>query len=225
MPFTLALSFSDEGICHHDRGSTRCAISRARRRATTEDAEPRRSSAADYAVGDHGEPPNPPRPQSDPLTEADRLQLRDRDLTVPVDWRRARRPDRYLHGCAGSDARTRRSTSSRRGKPESCAVEDGRIQKLFTSNAGGLTIYQFDPSGTFAYYYAHLERYADGLREGRSFDAGESSATSGARATPHPTPRTCTSPSSGSGPSGTGGRARPSTPTPSSATTSSRRRS
>ena len=46
------------------------------------------------------------------------------------------------------------------------AVEDGRIAKLFTSKQGGLTVYQFDPTETFAYYYAHLERYADGVKEG-----------------------------------------------------------
>jgi murein DD-endopeptidase MepM/ murein hydrolase activator NlpD len=46
------------------------------------------------------------------------------------------------------------------------AVEDGRVAKLFTSKQGGLTIYQFDPTETYAYYYAHLERYADGVKEG-----------------------------------------------------------
>ena len=47
------------------------------------------------------------------------------------------------------------------------AVQDGTIAKLFVSKAGGNTIYQFDPSGRFCYYYAHLERYAGGLREGQ----------------------------------------------------------
>jgi len=47
------------------------------------------------------------------------------------------------------------------------AVENGTIAKLFLSKAGGKTIYQFDPSGRFCYYYAHLERYADGIREGQ----------------------------------------------------------
>jgi murein DD-endopeptidase MepM/ murein hydrolase activator NlpD len=45
------------------------------------------------------------------------------------------------------------------------AVEDGTIAKLFTSKAGGLTVYEFDPSSTYAYYYAHLERYADGMAD------------------------------------------------------------
>lgn len=45
------------------------------------------------------------------------------------------------------------------------AVADGRIVRLFDSERGGLTIYQFDPTQTWNYYYAHLDRYADGIRE------------------------------------------------------------
>lgn len=52
------------------------------------------------------------------------------------------------------------------------AVDDGRIVKLFLSQPGGITVYQFDPSGRFAYYYAHLERYADGLAEGQAVRRG-----------------------------------------------------
>ena len=48
------------------------------------------------------------------------------------------------------------------------AVDDGKLVKLFSSIPGGLTMYQFDPTTRFAYYYAHLDRYADGLREGMS---------------------------------------------------------
>jgi peptidoglycan LD-endopeptidase LytH len=46
------------------------------------------------------------------------------------------------------------------------AVDDGTVVKLFRSIPGGITIYQFDPSGALSYYYAHLEGYAEGLREG-----------------------------------------------------------
>jgi peptidoglycan LD-endopeptidase LytH len=53
------------------------------------------------------------------------------------------------------------------------AVEGGTIAKLFVSKAGGITIYQFDPAGDLIYYYAHLERYADGLHEGQTVSAGE----------------------------------------------------
>ena len=52
------------------------------------------------------------------------------------------------------------------------AVEDGRVGKLFTSVAGGLTIYLFDPGEMFTYYYAHLDRYASGLKEGQDVRRG-----------------------------------------------------
>ncbi|CAE1138374.1 murein DD-endopeptidase MepM/ murein hydrolase activator NlpD [Xanthomonas campestris] len=53
------------------------------------------------------------------------------------------------------------------------AVADGTVEKLFNSERGGLTIYQFDPAGTYCYYYAHLERYADGLAEKQSIRRGQ----------------------------------------------------
>ena len=54
------------------------------------------------------------------------------------------------------------------------AVEDGRIAKLFFSQGGGgITVYQFDPGEQYTYYYAHLERYADGLKEGQAVRRGD----------------------------------------------------
>ena len=53
------------------------------------------------------------------------------------------------------------------------AVEDGTVAKLFRSIAGGITIYQFDPSGMFAYYYAHLDSYAPGVSEGQPVHRGQ----------------------------------------------------
>lgn len=52
------------------------------------------------------------------------------------------------------------------------AVADGKVVKLFQSKPGGLTVYQFDPTEQFAYYYAHLDRYADGLAEGMDVKRG-----------------------------------------------------
>ena len=59
-----------------------------------------------------------------------------------------------------------------RGTPVLAAV-DGTIRKLFTSRAGGLTIYEFDGPETMSYYYAHLDRYASGLREGNQVKRGD----------------------------------------------------
>ena len=53
------------------------------------------------------------------------------------------------------------------------AVADGHIEKLFTSDLGGLTIYEFNHDGTLAYYYAHLQRYADDLSEQQPVRRGQ----------------------------------------------------
>jgi peptidoglycan LD-endopeptidase LytH len=53
------------------------------------------------------------------------------------------------------------------------AVADGSVEKLFDSKQGGLTIYQFEPSGRYAYYYAHLQAYAPGLAEKKTLRKGE----------------------------------------------------
>lgn len=53
------------------------------------------------------------------------------------------------------------------------AVADGTVEKLFTSKAGGLTVYQFEPSGRYAYYYAHLQAYAPGLAEQQVLRRGD----------------------------------------------------
>jgi murein DD-endopeptidase MepM/ murein hydrolase activator NlpD len=53
------------------------------------------------------------------------------------------------------------------------AVSEGTIERLFFSKAGGITIYEFDTDGRLCYYYAHLERYADGLHEGQHVPKGE----------------------------------------------------
>lgn len=59
-----------------------------------------------------------------------------------------------------------------RGTPV-VAVVSGAIRKLFLSKPGGNTIYQFDEAGVYCYYYAHLDRYAEGLREGMHVARGQ----------------------------------------------------
>lgn len=45
------------------------------------------------------------------------------------------------------------------------AVADGEIAKFFDSNLGGITIYQWSADRKYVYYYAHLQKRADGLQE------------------------------------------------------------
>lgn len=59
-----------------------------------------------------------------------------------------------------------------RGTPVMAAVP-GTIRKLFLSKPGGNTIYEFDDDAVYCYYYAHLDRYAGGIREGMHVERGE----------------------------------------------------
>lgn len=99
-------------------------------------------------------------------------ELHEHDLLIPVegvsrgDLRDTYSEARGSHSHEALDIIAPRDTKV-------LAVTDGRVQKLFTSKDGGLTIYQFDPTETFAYYYAHLDRYADGLREGQTVMRGD----------------------------------------------------
>ena len=99
-------------------------------------------------------------------------ELRGRDLLIPVDGVDDEDiRDTYFDSRDGRlhealDIMAPRHTPVR-------AVEDGQIAKLFTSAAGGTTIYMFDPLGRFTYYYAHLDRYARGLKEGQTVKRGE----------------------------------------------------
>ena len=100
--------------------------------------------------------------------------LRRHDLEVPIDdadvdeWKGhfAQRRGGGTRGHEAVDILAPRHTPVH-------AVEDGTIARLFNSKAGGITIYQFDPDGEFCYYYAHLQRYAEGLADGKKVSKGE----------------------------------------------------
>ena len=60
-----------------------------------------------------------------------------------------------------------------RGTPV-LAATDGRVVKLFQSARGGVTFYQLAAADErYVLYYAHLERYAEGLSEGHVARRGE----------------------------------------------------
>lgn len=59
-----------------------------------------------------------------------------------------------------------------RGTPV-LAVVSGTVRKLFLSRPGGNTIYLFDEQQVYCYYYAHLNGYAKGLREGMQVARGD----------------------------------------------------
>jgi murein DD-endopeptidase MepM/ murein hydrolase activator NlpD len=53
------------------------------------------------------------------------------------------------------------------------AASAGRVEKLFDSKDGGHTIYVRTPNGKQSHYYAHLDHYVDGLREGQAVAQGD----------------------------------------------------
>jgi len=113
----------------------------------------------------------PPAPVS-PTEAGEIVALRGRDLKLPVDGVDRKDLRNTFADARGSRTHEALDILAPRGTKVR-AVEDGRVQKLFTSKAGGLTIYEFDPTQTFAYYYAHLDRYEDGLREGQMVKRGD----------------------------------------------------
>jgi murein DD-endopeptidase MepM/ murein hydrolase activator NlpD len=99
--------------------------------------------------------------------------LRNRQLTLPVQGiKRDELRDTFNEMRGASRRHEALDVLAPRNTPV-LAVEDGKIARLFLSDAGGITIYQFDPTETYCYYYAHLERYADGLKEGSSIKRGQ----------------------------------------------------
>ena len=99
--------------------------------------------------------------------------LRNRQLTLPVQGiKREELRDTFNETRGSSRRHEALDVLAPRNTPV-LAVEDGKIARLFLSDAGGITIYQFDPTETYCYYYAHLERYADGLKEGAPIKRGQ----------------------------------------------------
>ena len=108
-----------------------------------------------------------------PKSAPEAKDLESRNLQIPVQGIEADKLVRSFHDVrSGSREHEAIDILAPAGTPV-VAVEDGTIAKLFVSKAGGNTIYQFDPGKTYSYYYAHLDRYAEGLREGAEIRRGQ----------------------------------------------------
>ena len=106
------------------------------------------------------------QPPPSVMTDADVVELRKKHLSIPVAGVAGASLVSTFHQTRGGNREHEAlAILAVRGTP-AIAVEDSRVAKLFTSERGGLTVYLFDPSSTYCYYYAHLDRYADDLKEG-----------------------------------------------------------
>jgi peptidoglycan LD-endopeptidase LytH len=118
-------------------------------------------------------PNEPPRSLPHPPADlGDYDRLRARALAIPVQGMTPRDLKDNFAELRGTRPHEAIDMLAPRGTPV-VAVAEGTVQKLFTSDRGGLTVYQFDPEQAYSYYYAHLDRYADGLVEGKRLARGD----------------------------------------------------
>ncbi len=103
-------------------------------------------------------------------------------ITMPVEgFSRDRLRDSFG---ADRDGGARRHNAIDLGAPTGTpvlAAAPGTVRKLHTSAKGGITVYVLGRDGRTVFYYAHLSRYAPGLREGQRVNAGDVGATGNAQ--------------------------------------------
>jgi len=93
------------------------------------------------------------------------VRLAGRDLLLPVP---GGRPRRVVDGATSGAV----EIPAPRGTPV-VATDNGRIIAIASATGGGVTLYQADSANDIVYAYAHLERSAQGLREGSTVKRGE----------------------------------------------------
>jgi murein DD-endopeptidase MepM/ murein hydrolase activator NlpD len=114
---------------------------------------------------------NPPEPTEQQQQEAISA-LRERKLFFPISNFDVQRIKGSFDEMQGGVKHRASDIMAPAGTPIH-AVEDGTIAKLFNSKMGGTTIYQFDKQKHFVFYYAHLQKYAEGIKDGMPVRKGE----------------------------------------------------
>jgi murein DD-endopeptidase MepM/ murein hydrolase activator NlpD len=114
-----------------------------------------------------------PEVPATPVSSTPEEALAARSLIIPVQGVNAARvKDSYTAGRGGGRTHDAVDIMAPRGTPV-IAADAGTILRLRQNEAGGITIYQLDPDERFIYYYAHLDRYEDGLAEGMKVRQGD----------------------------------------------------
>jgi len=114
-----------------------------------------------------------PQPAANLIASGDVDYLRSEGLKIPVAGVSASQlRDSFTDGRSEGRQHEAIDIAAPRGTPV-LAAADGTIARLFQSRLGGTTLYEYDRSGRFVFYYAHLSGYADGVAEGKAIRKGE----------------------------------------------------
>jgi len=114
----------------------------------------------------------PPQPTVGPQPTDAPVEVPGR-LLVPVQ---GVRPEQLADTYNAARSQGRRHDAidimAKRGTPV-LATASGTVLKLFQSVRGGTALYELAPDQRTIYYYAHLDRYAPGMVEGRALRQGD----------------------------------------------------
>lgn len=112
-------------------------------------------------------------PEPAPSVRAARPDSEATALVIPVQGvTRDRLRDTYSHARGLGRRHDAIDIEAPRGTPV-LSVAASLVVKLFQSDRGGTTLYALAPDQRTIYYYAHLDRYADGISEGLRLRAGQ----------------------------------------------------
>ncbi len=152
---------------------SRTSTAQASTPPVVKDAHPRTYQENRRHQPESGGPPTSSWPHTGTSVSKDDYDaLMHEPLTLPiVGLRPSDIQDTYDQGRANGQPHEATDILAPRGTPV-VAMVDGTIKKLFTSVPGGLTVYEYDAQEVYCYYYAHLDHYAEGLRDGMQVKRG-----------------------------------------------------
>ena len=134
-------------------------------------------SPTETAISDAADAAAPAAPAAAPLDRNDVSAPPDNQsaqLLVPVlNVRPSDLTDTYSASAQGGDRLHEAIDIMAPAGTSVIAAGPGEVEKLYSSDAGGLTIYVRSPDRQTIHYYAHLNEYAPGLKEGMRVRRGQ----------------------------------------------------
>jgi peptidoglycan LD-endopeptidase LytH len=107
------------------------------------------------------------------MSRDDALTLRERMLMVPVAGvQPLQLRDTFSEKRGGGRTHRALDILAPRGTPV-LAADEGLVLSVRENKLGGRVVFMLDPARRLVYYYAHLDRWADRLAEGKTLAKGD----------------------------------------------------